>query len=89
MLNATLRNIKQDSMPKNIPGLSRNRPQVTGPQREEKTFRVPFTFASSPLSERLEQGHQARLLLPFLFSGRTERAVEIEPIASRPRPRGL
>ena len=32
MLNATLRNIKQDSMPKNIPGLSRNRSQVTGLQ---------------------------------------------------------
>ena len=32
MLNATLRNIKQDAMPKNIPGLSRNRSQVTGLQ---------------------------------------------------------
>ena len=32
MLNATLGNIKQDSIPKKIPGLSSNRSQVTVPQ---------------------------------------------------------
>ena len=32
MVNATLENRKQDSLPKKLPGPSRNRPQVTVPQ---------------------------------------------------------
>ena len=36
MVNATLGNIKQDSLPKKLPGLSRNRPQVTVPQSGEQ-----------------------------------------------------
>ena len=31
MVNATLGDIKQDSMPKKLPGLSRNKAQVTVP----------------------------------------------------------
>ena len=46
MVNATLGNRKQDSLPKKLPGLSRNRPQVTVPQSCKQ--RIPGRRFSPP-----------------------------------------
>ena len=84
MVNATLGNIKQDSMPKKLPGLSRNRPQVTvplsvqsGKQRKCKnSLLTQKYFRSSLLSTRVVEPEKRRpeIRLCPQASARTEDA---------------
>ena len=81
MVNATLGNIKQDSMPKKLPGLSGNKPQVTvpynGKQRKCKNNLLTQTyFRSSLLSTWVVEPERRRpeICLCPQASSRTEDA---------------